>query len=248
MLRAALLVAPSSFENFYVAQLGLDRRKYVDEYRNDFVWSYVEALRAHDIELLAYIASNRERGLERAADGFMVRFLALPPIWRRLEPGIALAKTPLERYALEAGQAILLLPELRRALTADRIDVLYVQEYWTGRFDALAHRSPVPVVAGEHGGSGGLQVHAFKRSSLARAAAITVQSSAECRRLERYGCEAVRVTNGVDSDFYVPQAEVHRPRRVLVVARRAEAHQRRDRRGCEAPSTVGSRHRWPRSR
>jgi glycosyltransferase involved in cell wall biosynthesis len=155
-----------------------------------------------------------------------VRFLPLSAPWRVLEQGIRLARTPLERYALEAAHARSLLPVLRRSLAADGIDVLYVQEYWTGRFDVLAAAAPVPVVAGEHGGSGGMHLHVFKRRALARAAAITVQSSAEQRRLERYGRAAELITNSVDSRFFTPDPAVDRPPRVLAVARLDDAQKR----------------------
>jgi glycosyltransferase involved in cell wall biosynthesis len=222
----ALLVSPASFESFYVRHLGLDRRRYVDEYRNDFVWNYSEVLRGHGIDVVTYVPSHEQEGLDAAADGFTVRFLRLSAAARRLEAGMRFAKTPVERYLFEAVQARLLLPALRRGFEADGIDLLYVQEYWTGRFDVLARMSPVPVVAGEHGGSGGLHVHNFKRGSLARAAAITVQSTAERRRLERYGCEAHLVTNGVDAGFFTPDLTVERTPRVLVVARLVDAQKR----------------------
>ena len=94
------------------------------------------------------------------------------------------------------------------------------KEYWTGRFDVLASTLQVPVVAGEHGGSGGLHVHIFKRRALAQAAAITVQSTAEKERLAR-----VRPRRGADhqqcrrltSSLRVPRWTVHQ--RVLAVAR-----------------------------
>src|SRR5688572_8487299 len=72
--RVALLVSPASFEGFYADQLGLDRRSYVDAYRNDFVWTYAEGLRAHGVDVVAYIAAHDEGGHERADDGFEVRF------------------------------------------------------------------------------------------------------------------------------------------------------------------------------
>lgn len=225
-VRVALLVAPSSFESFYRDHLGLDRRAYVDTYRNDFVSTYAEALREHDVEVVVYIASNAEEGYERADDGLEVRFLRLPRAWGRLEPGIARARTPVERYALEAGEALVLLPQLRTALTADGIDVLYVQEYWTGRFDVLTRGIALPVIAGEHGGSGGLHVHVFKAQALRRAAAITVQSTAEQRRLGRYGCRAELITNGVDTDFFVPPAVENRAQTVPIVARLVDAQKR----------------------
>jgi glycosyltransferase involved in cell wall biosynthesis len=225
-VRVALLVSPASFEGFYGIHLHLDRQRYVDEYRNDFVWNYTEALRSHGVDVITYVPAQEEEGRYEAADGFAVRFLRLPRGWRRLEPGFRLARTPVERYALETAQAGLLLRGLRRGIEADGIDVLYVQEYWTGRFDVLAYTSPVPVVAGEHGGSGGLHVHSFKRGALRRAAAITVQSTAERRRLQRYGCDAQLVTNGVDSRFFTPAPDVERCPRVLTVARLVDSQKR----------------------
>jgi glycosyltransferase involved in cell wall biosynthesis len=225
-VRVALLVSPSSFESFYVAHLGLDRRRYVHEYRNDFVWYYTDALRAHGVDVVTYVASHQEEGLDEAADGFSVRFLRLPRVWRVLEAGIRHARTPVERYALEAAEARSLLPALRRSLAEDRIDVLYVQEFWTGRFDVLASAAPVPVVAGEHGGSGGLHVHTFKRRALARAGAITVQSTAEQKRLARYGRAAELITNAVDTRFFTPDAAVARLPRVLAVGRLVDAQKR----------------------
>jgi glycosyltransferase involved in cell wall biosynthesis len=226
-IRVALLVAPDSFERFYTDGLGLDRAAYVEDYRNDFVWTYARGLRDHGVDVIAYVPSFGPRARERAGDGFEVRFLALPRAWHALRLSIAKAVTPVERYAGEALQAALLLPGLREGLRDDGADVLYVQEYWTGRFDVLAHASPIPVVAGEHGGSGGLHVHAFKRRSLARAAAITVQSTAEQRRLRtRYGTEARLVTNGIDATFFTPGPAAPRPPRMLVVARLVDAQKR----------------------
>jgi glycosyltransferase involved in cell wall biosynthesis len=226
-VRVALLVSPHSFESFYGEMLGLDRRSFVESYRNDFVWDYAAALRRHDVEIVPYVASTKLDGLDTAADGYSVRFLKTPRIAQPCLPVVRHALTPVERYTAEATQAVFLLPGIGTALRADAIDVLYVQEYWTGRFDILAHRSPVPVVAGEHGGSEGRHVRAFKRGSLRRAAAITCQSTAEQRRLRGFGIEAALTPNGVDASFYTPSANPeHRERVVLVVARLHDAQKR----------------------
>jgi glycosyltransferase involved in cell wall biosynthesis len=225
-VRVALLVALSSFESFYSKHLGLDHRRYVEEYRNDFVWFYAEGLRANGIDVTAYIPSHDAEGREQAADGFDVRFLPLAKSARVLEAGIRLSRTPVERYALEVAHARSLLPVLRQAIADDGIDLLYVQEFWTGRFDVLASASPVPVIAGEHGGSGGINVHVFKRRALSRAAAITVQSTAEQQRLTRYGCAAALITNSIDTGFFTPAPVVDRPPRVLAVGRLEDAQKR----------------------
>ena len=82
------------------------------------------------------------------------------------------------------------------------------------------------MVAGEHGGSGGLHVHVFKRRALARAAAITVQSSAEQRRLTRYGRAAELITNSVDSRYFTPDPALDRQPSVLAVARLDDGQKR----------------------
>ena len=86
-MRVALLVSPSSFESFYAGHLGLDRRRYVHEYRNDFVWFYTDGLRAHGVDVVTYIPSHHEQGLDEAPDGFSVRWLPLSSPWRVLEQG-----------------------------------------------------------------------------------------------------------------------------------------------------------------
>jgi glycosyltransferase involved in cell wall biosynthesis len=226
-LRVALLVSPDSFERFYRDALGLDYDDYVHRYRNDFVPIYAAGLRRRGVDVVAYVPSLARSGRERAADDFEVRFVALPALWERLRFTVTRAITPLERYAGEALLAALMLPGLRRALREDGIDVLYVQEYWTGRFDVLAHAVALPVVGGEHGGSSGVHVHLLKRRALQRAAAITVQSTAEQRRLcERYGREAELITNGVDTSFFTPGEVTGQAPRMLVVARLVDAQKR----------------------
>jgi len=226
-IRVALLVSPDSFETFYRDGLGLDRRSYVDSYRNDFVWIYAAGLRKHGVDVIPYVPSMEGRALEQAPDGSKVRFVAVPPIWKRLRFAIVHAISPLERYLAEAAQAAMILPDLRRGLREDGADVLYIQEYWTGRFDLLVHALDVPVVAGEHGGSSGRHFHVLKRRALQRAAAITAQSTAERRRLrDRYRRDSVLITNGVDTTYFTPPEDDTAQPSMLVVARLVDAQKR----------------------
>lgn len=226
-VRVALLISPDSFEHFFTESLGIDRERYAAAYRNDFVWTYASGLRSHGVDVVAYVPSLAGSHRVRADDGFEVRFLALPQVWTTLRPMVTRAVTPIERYAGEMANAALLLPGLRRAMDDDDIDVLYVQEYWTGRFDLLVHAAGVPVVAGEHGGSSGRHLHVLKRRALHRAAAITAQSTAERDRLrKRYECDAELITNGIDSSFFTPPATADRPPRMLVAARLVDAQKR----------------------
>ena len=220
-LRVALLVGPDSFEAFYEGILGLDAERFVEQYRNDFAWQYAAALDDHGIELAIYVPSRRLSGLRTASDGRRVRVLRMPA--GAAAAGAAVirgAVTPIERYLAETAHARLMLPQLRAALDEDGIDVLYVQEYWTGRFDTLVRAVATPVVAGEHGGSEGRHLAVRKRAGLRRAAGITCQSRAEQARLSRLGVEGVLVPNSVDDDFFSPAAPAGpREQTILTVAR-----------------------------
>src|SRR3712207_6901570 len=52
-----LFRSPDSFERFYRDALGLDRERFVHEYRNDFVSNYAGALREHGVDVVVYVAS-----------------------------------------------------------------------------------------------------------------------------------------------------------------------------------------------
>lgn len=225
-LQVALLTAGDAFEAFYEETLGLDRETYVHEYRNDFVWAYASALAERDVDLIAYMPSTSHAGRYDASDGFSVRFLPIAPWWLKLRRLMIPGRTPVERYLGEWLNTRLLLESLKRALTDDAIAVLYVQEYWTARFDTLARRSPVPVVAGDHSGGGGINITLRKRGAFKRSRWITVQSRSELERVtDRYGAVAHRLTNGIDSSFFTPSDEP-RERTILIVARLEDRQKR----------------------
>jgi glycosyltransferase involved in cell wall biosynthesis len=225
--RVATLVSPESFESFYGGMLALDRTAFVQRYRNDFVWDYGRALRERGLDVFVYVPAANEEGLDVAGDGFRVRFLRLARAGDLARLMFRRPLTPLDVYAAEAVNALALLRALRGGLRADRIDVLYVQEYWTARFDLVVRAVDIPVVAGEHGGSEGRKFHVGKRRSFARASALTCQSTAERRRLARYGTDATLITNGVDTEFFTPPGDAGaRGQSVLVVGRLSDAQKR----------------------
>lgn len=89
----------------------------------------------------------------------------------------------LRRYVSEAIAVQGSLPGLRNCGG----DVIYVQEYWTAQFDLIALTSRVPVVAGDHGGSGVHEVKLFKKLAFRRAKWITGQTHDEVAAACEYG-------------------------------------------------------------
>nr|MDQ3936651.1 glycosyltransferase family 4 protein [Actinomycetota bacterium] len=139
-----------------------------------------------------------------------------------------LKRSPLGRYAALAAGAESMLGPLRRALAVDRVDVLMVQEYWTGRYDVLATRlDTVPIVAVDQGMRDKREVKLLKRRTLSRAAAVVTQTGAEAEKVRRYRGRPVQVPNGVDTERFAPDPAVEREPGLVVCAGRLEHDQKR---------------------
>jgi len=148
-----------------------------------------------------------------------VRFLQLRP-WAKLWQVLPwLGRTPPGRYVAELGNAAAFWPNLKRAIAEENIDILYIQEYWTGRFDFLSRKHTPPIIAADHGGRRNRQITIFKRKSFQRAAAITCQTDDEVEQVKEFGVTPHKLTNGIDTEYFVPDATVERELFVFTVAR-----------------------------
>lgn len=105
------------------------------------------------------------------------------------------------------------------ALIEDGIDLLYIQEYWTGRFDHIVQRTSLPVVGADHGGLSQKVARLFKSRSFRRAALCYGQTEQECQLIEQYGGRAELQPNGCDVSEFFPDPNVERGKTVLTVAR-----------------------------
>lgn len=229
-LRVGALLSCDSFERFFTDQLGLDRDTYAAEYRNDWSWEYARQLRREGVQLTLLLPSFGPDQRVVTEDGYQLRWLAMRPWVRVYERFPVLARTPPARWLAQVLYTAVLVGSLRAALRDDGIDVLYVQEYWTGRFDvlALARFGGVPVVGADHGGRSYHQFTALKRAAFSRAAALTAQNRSEADDVQRFGATARVLGNGVDTDYFTPgpRAEDSPRPRLLHVARLVEAHKR----------------------
>jgi glycosyltransferase involved in cell wall biosynthesis len=230
-LRAAVLLSTEYFEAFYGHDLGLTVDEYLGSYRNDWSWDWCRALRAQGEEPLIYLPSLREAGLRATPEGVVVRFLPIGRFyepWRRMP---VLKRSPPGRYVAQAANAAAFLRPLRRALATDQIDVLLVQEYWTARFDLLAGRLRVPILAVDQGLPDRHEVKLLKRRSLPRAERVLTQTKIERDKVVAYGASAERLPNGVDTERWSSAAGdgsdgARSLRTVLTVARLLDMQKR----------------------
>lgn len=231
--KVALLLSTHSFEAAYRDRFGLTRDAYLGSYRHDFSWDYVSGLAEQGVAASIYLPSVAEAGGYRTPEGVRVRFLPLAPWYRLWLVLPLLAKTPVGRYLAEVANARAFYGPLRRALLEDEISLLYVQEYWTGRFDFLAGRLELPLIAADHGGKSYRQLTWRKRRTFRAAYKLTAQTPSELAEVQRYGADAVLLTNGVDTGFYrpapapvPPAAPAASEKTILCVARLTEDQKR----------------------
>ena len=223
----ALFLSCDSFEGFFGGMFGLNREDYVKTYRNDFTWYYARGLAELGHKVTLYILSYGPSSLRVVEDRLAVRFLHLP-LWHKLPDAFLyrMRRVPRllalrDRVAFAAYRH-----ELHRALAADCIKLLYVQEFWTHRFDLLVRDVELPVIGADHGARFQPGTAAMKRDTLGRAHRLTCQDAVQLDLTRSLGGNAVLLGNGVDADFYVPPAERERTRTILTVGRLVDGQKR----------------------
>jgi glycosyltransferase involved in cell wall biosynthesis len=223
-----LLLSTEYFEAFYGTDLGLSVDDYLGSYRNDWSWDWCRALCAQGEEALIYAPSLEHSGLRATPEGIHVRFLPTGSLYTPWRWAPVLKRSPPGRYVAQAANAVAFLRGLRRALEADRADVLFVQEYWTARFDLLATRLQVPILAVDQGLPDRHEVKLLKRRSLPRAHRVLTQTTIERDKVAAYGARVERLPNGVDTERWSsgPDDGSRRPRTVLTVARLLDMQKR----------------------
>ena len=228
-LNVAMLLSCDTFELFYERVLGLDFDRYLKSYRNDWSWDFARGLRAEGVRAILYVPSLHHGGIHETEDGTSVRFLKVAPWYRPLEKfRRACRATRWSLYAQEYVNAIAFRRPLDGALRADAVDVLYVQEYWGGRFDYLSSRSPVPITAADHGGVPTGIFRGFKRRTFARAPTLYTQTRDEADIVAAQGGRPTFQPNGCDVELFTPPDADAPPRAktILTVARMTDKQKR----------------------
>ena len=221
-MNVAMLLSCGSFEGFFGGVLGQSRQSYLERYRNDWSWYYARGLLDNGINPTLYIPALYEAGKYETDAGVAVRFLPLARWFRPFEKVLLKRLSRQTRWSLYAEErinTIAFMGSLREALALDDIDLLYIQEYWSGRFDHIVHRVSLPVTGADHGGLSQGVVKLFKPSALKKAVLCYGQTEDECRLIERYGGRSRLQPNGCDVSEFFPDPAAQRSKTVLTVAR-----------------------------
>jgi glycosyltransferase involved in cell wall biosynthesis len=169
-----------------------------------------------------YIPALYEAEKHDTDAGIPVRFLPLERWFRPFEQVWLKRLSRTTRWSLyveERMNTMAFMGPLRAALAEDAIDLLYVQEYWSGRFDHIAGRVGVPVVGADHGGVSNGVVKFFKPQAFEKAVLCYGQTENECGIIEQYGGRSRLQPNGCDVSEFFPDPAVIRSKTVLTVTR-----------------------------
>jgi glycosyltransferase involved in cell wall biosynthesis len=221
-MNLAMLLSCGSFEGFFGRVMGQSRQSYLESYRHDWAWYYARGLLENGIHPVLYIPSLHESGRYETDAGVAVRFLPLARWYRPFEQ-LSLKRlvrtTRWSLYAEEVINTVAFMRPLREALREDDINLVYVQEHWSGRFDYIVHELDLPVVGADHGGVSKGVMKSFKQRAFEKAALCYGQTESECRMIENYGGRSQLQPNGCDVSEFFPDPAVQRGKTVLTVTR-----------------------------
>lgn len=229
MKTIALLLSCNSFEKEFKS-FGFDKDSYLKSYRNDWSWDYIIGLKKEGIEVILYTISQKYSGIHQTHDGYKVRFLPLKNWYKwaskfRFPP----KRFKIGTYWQNFIHFVAFKDSLQDALARDKIDLLYIQEYWSTRFDFIVEQISIPVIGADQGGNDSLAIKLHKQKSLPKAYKLQCQSNEELEKVKSYGGDAVELTNSVDTDFYCPSSVTSQSaeqKKILIVARLYERQKR----------------------
>lgn len=184
ILRAALIISAPVFEEFF-HRVGVTRPTYLTSYDNDWICYYSRLLRREGIHLVWYLFSRDVNRLEvevHHPTGSEVRFLPSP----RLYNWWTVRLPYIRHFSLHLATCSQM---LFRDLRDQRPDLLYVQDYESGRFDVVSFMGAalgIPVVGQYHGGHSPAHrpLRWLRRWALRRAAYLLSPNTEEHARLK----------------------------------------------------------------
>ena len=222
MKTIALLLHCGVFEKEFGKRFGLDKDSYLETYRNDWSWDYVSGLKQEGIETIIYTASQKYSGIYQTKDGYRDRFLPLKSWYKwasqfRFPP----KRLKIGTYWQDLINTFAFNDSLQLSLRRDQVDLLYIQEYWSTRFDFLIDNVQIPIIGVDQGGNDSLAIKSHKQKSLPKAYKLQCQSIEELEKVGSYSDNTFLLTNSVDTDFYRPSSfhnQCENRKNILIVA------------------------------
>lgn len=188
-MRVALLMWPDTFEDWYTP-LGLDRRRYIEEYDGEWTLTLTRAMRLAGADVRVVHATLEEAGSEvQQSSGVRTDFVPVSPAYRHLRSFVWSSWRPRrERLWPLAPVASTASVRLVRHLVRLRPDVVVVQDYESTRFDVAApllRAAGLRVVGLDTGGSAAPSRAPWKKATARCAVRLLAVNEREAQRARR---------------------------------------------------------------
>ena len=175
------------FEDFFVKGLGLNEEEYVNSYHNDFSFDYARLLNKSGIRTTIYNFTQKGDHVRTYQHGVVDCTIKFIPVGKLYKAYLAIPyshRTPIGKYISQYVSTIK--NSLADILKQDGIDLIYAQEYASGRFERLALTAKqlnIPIIAAYHGGSIHKWILPIKKRTLHKASFLTTLNEDEQRSM-----------------------------------------------------------------
>jgi glycosyltransferase involved in cell wall biosynthesis len=249
-MKIALFIDTPTFEYFFRDKLHIDKKQYVNFYQDDWSFLYVKMLKKFNVDITLYAFSLETKKIEvytHKPTGCKIKFLSVPGIHKLLNK-IGSEKSLLHKgfHRYLSSYTSTMSSDLLKSLTCDRPDLIYQQEYESGRFDVLALLAKylkIPLIAEYHGRDPAFSANLAgfgrfcKKCTIRMARRILCINKNEYRRVKReYALsqdKVVYLPNPVDANFFMQRSKENAKRYlgldpnkrfILFVGRLVNAH------------------------
>jgi len=221
-MKIAFFLDTPTFEFFFKDRLQIDKKQYVNSYQDDYSFLYVKMLKEFNVETTLYLFSTETKAIEvyvHKPTGCKIKFLPSPTIHKLLSNVFSRNTLLYKGFHIFLGSYTSTMSfRLLQSLKSDRPDLIYQQEYETGRFDVLAFLAKylhVPLIVEYHGKGPNLfhplprLYRSLKRRTIRMANKILCINKDEFKRVQiEYGLSQDKVLylpNPVDANFFIPR-------------------------------------------
>ncbi|MDQ0873225.1 glycosyltransferase involved in cell wall biosynthesis [Paenibacillus sp. V4I3] len=189
-MRIGIFSHTNVFEDFFVKGLGLSEEDYIRSYHNDFSFEYARLLEKDGIETIIYLFTmrgNQVREYKHQIVNCRVKFIPVGMLYKWYASIPFSGRTPMGKYVSQLMATTN--PMIKDIVKQDQIDIIYCQEYNTGRFEPLskiAKSLNIPIIGAYHGGSIPKILLPIKKRTLHNAAFLTTLNMDETNNMLKH--------------------------------------------------------------
>lgn len=221
-MNVAFFLDTPTFEFFFRDKLHMTKEQYVNSYQDDYSFLYVKMLNKLNVNVTLYLFSSEAKTIEvyiHKPTGCKIKFFPAPA-FHKLLCSVTSRNSLLKKgfHAFLSSYTSTMSYRLLQSLKFDKPDIIYQQEYESGRFDVLTFLAKylnIPLVVQYHGkGPSSFNplpgfYRLCKKHTIRMAKKVLCISKDEYKRIQiEYGLskdKVLYIPNPVETSFFTPR-------------------------------------------